>query len=51
MRGYFAIMAAFAVISVLLVAALYLGNSRPAQHEPLHNPYWPFTIEISVRDR
>jgi len=39
------------LITALLVAALYLGNSKPEAHAQQHNPYWPFTVELQVRDK
>ena len=40
-----------AFIAALVVAALYLGNAKPEAHAQLRNPYYPFSVETSIRDR
>ena len=48
--------ATFAVIMVLTVIALALclvemASGAKGRDAQLHNPYWPFTVEMQVRDR
>ena len=40
-------------LAVLLFALMmaYAMIDTQKQHEQLHNPYWPFTVETVVHDR
>ena len=49
MRSVIAVLAALFVMMALLMSALYMGNSKPEQ-APLRNAYYPFTVELQVRD-
>ena len=45
--GVFIIIMLISIVVNLATIVLYGAN-----HEtPLHNPYWPFSVEIQVRDR
>lgn len=48
--------ATFAVIMVLTVIALALclvemASGMQGRDGQLHNPYWPFSVEVQMRDR
>lgn len=42
-----------AVAVGIAVLAIYLAvaMAQPKAHAELHNPYWPFSVEIQVRDK
>lgn len=47
---FFALLVGFGVLAI----ALWLALVAIGYHEPgaqLHNAYWPFSVETSVRDR
>jgi len=41
------------VIATLVfdIVVLIVGSHPDIRHEPLKNPYYPFTVEMEVRDR
>ena len=39
---------ALAALAISLAAAWAIIDT--GQREALHNPYWPFTVEVQVRD-
>lgn len=38
-------------VLALCLCMAYAVMDTQEQHGQLHNPYWPFTVEIQVRDR
>ena len=46
-----ALWAVLALAFALVVACVVLGSQPQAEHKPLRHAYYPFTIELSVRDR
>lgn len=40
---------ALAVVACLSVAVVV--STQPQPHDALRNAYWPFSVEVSVRDR
>ena len=52
MRNIFiAIAIAILVMTSCLACAAAILQSQPAHASQLHNPYWPFSVETSVKDR
>ena len=41
----------FALAALAVSLAMALAIIDTGQREALHNPYWPFTVEVQVRDR
>ena len=39
------------LLAMVLVWAYVLMRSAERPPEPIHNAYWPFTVELSVRDK
>ena len=40
-----------AMLALLLVAWAFALSYEERRSEPVHNAYWPFTVELSVKDR
>ncbi|MBQ9042702.1 MAG: hypothetical protein IJ111_07795 [Eggerthellaceae bacterium] len=51
MRPEFVTALTLAVLAIMLAFAVMIVDSQPKYSHQLHNPYWPFTVELSVRDR
>ena len=45
----FALLVGFGVLAICLWLAFALSTDAPSGQ--LHNAYWPFSVETSVRDR
>lgn len=48
----FAVLTGIGVLAICLwTAAMLLSLQPPEAHAQPHNPYWPYTVELQVRDR
>lgn len=50
MRGII-VAAALGVVVLLIGFSLIVAITQPHDHAQLHNPYWPFTVELAILDR
>lgn len=52
MRDFtFAVIMALAILALCLCMAYAIIDTQAQHGGQLANPYWPFTVEIQVRDR
>ena len=47
----FAIALGIAVLLMAITLALAIVDSQPRYSAQLHNAYWPYSVEIQVRDK
>lgn len=50
-RGFACVLLAVLLASVATTAAIVVASSQPKAYVQVKNPYYPFTVELSVRDR
>ena len=47
----FAIALGIAVLLMAIALALAIVDSQPRYNAQLHNAYWPYSVELAVKDR
>lgn len=46
-----ALIALVAAVLAFDIIVLIIGSQSDIAHKPIKNPYYPFTVELEVRDR
>lgn len=47
----FAIVMGFGVLLMAIALALAIVDGQPRYSAQLHNAYWPYSVETSIKDR